>query len=58
MNDIYEAPRLEPMFSASNEDGNISTIGAVSFVPVFAFAVGLLYVAISISTFVINDPVE
>jgi len=58
MTDIYEAPRLEPMFSASNGDGNISTQGIPYFVFMLVFVVGLLYVALATSTMVTNDPAE
>ena len=56
MNNVYEAPQLEPMFSISDGSG-ISPQG-VTFLFMILFVIGFLYVAIATSTAVTDNPAE
>ena len=54
----YEAPKLEPMFSNGDGVGTVSPQGIPVTVFVFRLVVGLLYVAVAISTAVVDNPAE
>ena len=54
----YEAPKLEPMFSNGDGVGTVSPQGIPVTVFVFLLVVGLLYVAVAISTAVVDNPAE
>lgn len=57
MNNVYEAPQLEPMFSIS-DDGRGESPQGITFTFMLLFVVGFLYVALATSTAVTDNPAE